>query len=459
MFTAMIVIPIVAFAFVMLFLQGTMKDSIALIMTIVSMLIRLFEKKLGQLAKYLYVSILPFFGAVVIIVGGDGKFSAMTQAYLLILILSIAYYDVSVVKVRAIVTLITNSIALICFSDAYFQMHSLVVWIFIGAVYLLAVAAAVVITSGTYRLFATVEEKEQEMKRVVDKVKNVFDNLEESSNNIYSAVHSFEQISKEITEATQEISGSVENQRKEVDSSLNIFNHLNEKISNSKERLSETVENINHLKEKNEEGINSITELSKKFDENIQSTQEASKEIETLSQKSALIGEIIESIHEIAQQTNLLALNAAIEAARAGEAGKGFAIVAEEINQLSEATAEATSKIDSILKDIIGTIAHTRKIMEGNNIIVDASHKSLQDTIEIFTIMSHSSKVVMDVTKRLEIELKNIIEIKENLLGSMQRLDSISEQSAQTTTEITMSIGEQIVGVENVINSNFAHKF
>ena len=453
MFLAMVIIPIVAFGFVMLFLQGTSKDAIALIMTLVSVLLRVFEKKLGRLAKYLYVSILPFFGAVVIVVGGDGKFSAMTQAYLLTLILSIAYYDVSVVKVNAIVTLITNIIAFICFPEEYFQMHGLVVWIFICAVYLLAVVAAIIITSGTFALFATVEEKEQEMKHVIENAKKVFDNLGETSNNIYSSVHSFEQISKEITDCTEEISGSVDAQREEVGGSLHIFNQLNEKISNSEERLGETVKNINHLKEKNEGGLLVITELSRKFDENINSTQEASKEIKTLSQKSALISEIIDSIHEIAQQTNLLALNAAIEAARAGEAGKGFAVVADEINQLSDETAEATAKIDTILKDILDTIAHTSEIMEGNNSIVKESHGKLEETVEVFETMSHSSKEVIDVTKRLEHELRNIVEIKDSLLASMQRLDSMSEQSSLTTAEITSSMAEQIVGVENVIKS------
>ena len=77
------VIPPVAFLYVLLFNGGAWKDSIVLLMALAGLLVKLLEKPLGKNAKYLYVSILPVFGAVTIIMGTPGAFGAMAEAYFL----------------------------------------------------------------------------------------------------------------------------------------------------------------------------------------------------------------------------------------------------------------------------------------------------------------------------------------------------------------------------------------
>ena len=60
---------------------------------------------------------------------------------------------------------------------------------------------------------------------------------------------------------------------------------------------------------------------------------------------SARINSITQSIGELATRSNILSLNAAIEAARAGEHGRGFSVVAEEVGNLAQQTANLAQEI------------------------------------------------------------------------------------------------------------------
>ena len=453
LFVFLDVIPIVAVVYVLLFNGGSGRDAVALAMVAASLLIKVFEKKLGAYAKYIYISVLPLFGALTLVVGTPGVFGAMVEAYFLVLFLAVPYYDLSVIKVCAAVTIGVNTIGLIIFRQAYLSMYTLPIWIFIIMVYVLAIAAAAFIVFRARSLFAAVELKEGEVEELLENIRGAFEGLQESSQSIYDSLHSFEQSSSEIAASTEEISASVEQQIEQVEGSIQIFNDLDGRIGDSEARVLQTVENMKQLEEKNNEGIVSIGELSKKFSENIKATQVASEGMAELAQKSSSIGEIIDSISQIAKQTNLLALNAAIEAARAGEAGKGFAVVADEINALSGESSSATQKIDAILKDIIATIDDTNKVIDRNTVIVRESSDKLDDTVKIFDTMLKSSEQVIEETDKLQGELSGIVEIKERLLDAMTQVEKISQISVQGTTEISSSTQQQVTGVETILSS------
>ncbi|HJW26339.1 MAG TPA: methyl-accepting chemotaxis protein [Rhodocyclaceae bacterium] len=85
-------------------------------------------------------------------------------------------------------------------------------------------------------------------------------------------------------------------------------------------------------------------------------------EVASLSQLTAALKPMAESVGDIAKQTNLLALNAAIEAARAGEAGRGFAVVADEVRKLSTLSGETGKKISETVETVSKAIEATQQI-------------------------------------------------------------------------------------------------
>ncbi|MFI5492239.1 methyl-accepting chemotaxis protein [Actinoplanes sp. NPDC051859] len=166
---------------------------------------------------------------------------------------------------------------------------------------------------------------------MMDDFQGTVDGIRQAVAELNSSTGSLRQVSTTMTQAADAAAGELET------------------VAHSARRTSEEVgaiaDGTHQMRSAIEEISTNTTDVSRMTEEAVTGVSVATGNVSRLRDSSQEINEVLRSINAIASQTNLLALNATIEAARAGEAGRGFAIVAGEVKELAQATAQATEEI------------------------------------------------------------------------------------------------------------------
>ena len=142
------------------------------------------------------------------------------------------------------------------------------------------------------------------------------------------------------------------------------------------------------------------------------------------------IGQIIETIENIAFQTNILALNAAVEAARAGSAGKGFAVVADEVRSLA-------SKSDQAAKQTKEMIERSMSNVERGGSLTDEVSAALEQTV---TYTEDAVNLMNQVAENIVSDTDSIHQVSEGtdqISSVVQTNSATAEQSAAASQELS----------------------
>lgn len=158
----------------------------------------------------------------------------------------------------------------------------------------------------------------------------------------------------------------------------------------------------------------------------VDAVQSSSATIAKLSQSIQRIGEITNTIKDIADQTNLLALNAAIEAARAGDQGRGFAVVADEVRKLAERTAVSTTDISQTVSEVQTTAGNAVSSMER------AVHE-VEEGISLMQISGKSLDQITTISNR-------VAEMAQHIAVATRQQSIASVDVARNMEQISMLI-------------------
>jgi methyl-accepting chemotaxis protein len=173
--------------------------------------------------------------------------------------------------------------------------------------------------------------------RIMD-IKHVADELKGSSSSLGKQMQNIDDASQHTSEATTMTAAAVEEMSVTID---HISGNARMTQVNSERSTALAIE-----------GERLVSQVTLAIADVSQQIAHSSGQIAGLVARADEINGITSVIKNIASQTNLLALNAAIEAARAGEQGRGFAVVADEVRQLAQRTAQATEEITAMIADI-----------------------------------------------------------------------------------------------------------
>jgi methyl-accepting chemotaxis protein len=161
-----------------------------------------------------------------------------------------------------------------------------------------------------------------------------------------------------------------------------------------------------------------------------------------INESSSQIRQVIKVSEEIAFQTNLLALNAAVEAARAGEHGKGFAIVAEEVRNLAQRSAQAARDTTDLIE---GSVVRVR---EGSG-VADSATTALRN---ITTNVTQAAELLTKITDATNKQASGI----EHINDAVAHVDQVTQQcaaGAQESASASEELSAQATTLKGVVRA------
>ncbi len=468
MFAYILGVAISGWGFVMIMLNGGVRECIFLLSGVCAIVTRVFEKQLGSKAKYVYACIPPVIGAITAAVGGSSDsagYVCLTHYYFVATLLLVPYYEKKILKVSTIVTIAVNAVLMLIFPAGFLKLHLPIGWLFTGIVYVILFAACCFIVHRATVLFGMVEDKEKEVESVLDSVQALSGRLHDAGTALSQISENESAAAQELAATSEELVGNSNALGMKTDESMGNLGELKEwesVVADSVGKVEKTSRDLLEKSQENEKLLNDLQKINGEVSESMQLTIEVAQK---LSDAVKEIGVTLELISDISSSTNLLALNASIEAARAGEAGKGFAVVATEVGTLANSTQESLRVVQSVIERVQNNVKEITAQVEENssklgeqNAYFKNVFESMRDMTELLNESVSAIQVMGDSYAKQAEVIGRTVSINQDIAESIRKeneqfhsINSMAEGNAGDTADVTKQAGE-ISGMVDEMN-------
>ena len=249
------------------------------------------------------------------------------------------------------------------------------------------------------------------------------------------------------------MTAELENAASEISSETEDLSQRTERPASNLEETAAASEQMSSTVRQNAENANQLAseanQPASKGGEVVEQAVSAINGIESSAQK---IIDIIGVLDEIAFQTNFLALNASVEAANAGESGKSFAVVAQEVHQLAQLSAQAASEIKTL-------------IQSSNNQVKDRVqlvNRTGEALTEIVSSIGQVASIVREISKASQKQplvhrSKQSVQLFLEKLMQNQRDSAVTSLSYECASALgVQEINSSITGMDEMTQQNSA---
>lgn len=449
------IIAVAGWGAVALFLNGGIRECTFLIGGLIAIVTRIFEKKLGSNARYVYACIPPVIGAITCSVcstSSSDSFVCITHYYMAAAVLLVIYLDMQVIKINAIVTVAANAICMIIFPAGFLKLHKLIGWLFILLFYLILVAGSVFICYRTNMLFGMVEQKESNLENVLNEVQILSDGLYEAGTTLTSVSENESASAEELAATSEQLVESSNVLSSKTDEGMANLSELSEwggVVAENVQKVETTSRDLLDKSMENEKLLNDLHAINEEVSESMKATNDITQRLSDAVQE---IGVTLKLISDISTSTNLLALNASIEAARAGEAGKGFAVVATEVGNLANSTQESLKVVESVIERVQQNVKEiTAQVEENSSKMVTQNEyfanvfRSMKDMTELLNVSVSAIGTMGEVHGKQAEVIKSTVSINQEIAESIKSeneqfnsINSMAESNANDVANVAM---------------------
>ncbi|WP_020210063.1 methyl-accepting chemotaxis protein [Gilvimarinus chinensis] len=270
--------------------------------------------------------------------------------------------------------------------------------------------------------------------------------LHSSFADVLKDVSSLSAVSSRLTHTSGENVREISAQAEAISATRNAIEELMtsvQQVASYSSNASGRAREINQTAAQGQARLNANVETITALASDVQSSAEVVNKFEGFSSD---VGQLLNTIQNVAEQTNLLALNAAIEAARAGEHGRGFAVVADEVRGLAVRTRQATEEIQDVINELQQVSKSAVTAMESS---VERAQSGVEATREseqaLHTILASVSEI-----STINEQIASATYQQSNTFNDVVSHVTAIHQNTETVTASTSSMNEICHDIDSI---------